>query len=417
MISNSLGAMPRGVDASLREYATTWATRGVRAWAERWWTMAQGSGRRDCAAHRRAGGDDWHVRERHRRAHVGVVDAAPTRHPRCHRVFGRRLSVDDLSVPRTGGAGLPPRGRSCQRRRQRGRRRALPTPSTTARRWSPYRTCCSARRSSSTRRPSWSKPRRVGAPVMLDLYQAAGIIPVDVRALGVDFAAGGCLKWLCGGPGNAFLYTRPDRLSTVRPRFTGWASHPQPFAFDARGLPGARRPSTDADRHAARFPPITRRCLGSACSTAIGIDTVRVASLQLTRRLLDLVDHHGFRTVASRDPGGWPAPSPSTCRRPAHVARTLNAHDIVVDYRPGVGIRVAPHVYNTVGEVEAALGAMAEIVRTKALRAGGEPARNCGDLGDWYADFCNFHCRQFLMPIPRAIPTQTVRLCRLGTRL
>ena len=80
----------------------------------------EGSGRRDCAAHRRAGGDDWHVRERHRRAHVGVVDTAPTRHPGCHRVFGRRLSVDGLSVPRTGGVGLPPRGRSCQRRRLRG---------------------------------------------------------------------------------------------------------------------------------------------------------------------------------------------------------------------------------------------------------------------------------------------------------
>ena len=73
---------------------------------------------------------------------------------------------------------------------------------------------------------------RAGAQVVLDTYQSAGIIPLEVTSLGVDFATGGCLKWLCGGPGNAFLYTRPDLLHRVRPRFTGWFSHPEPFAFD-----------------------------------------------------------------------------------------------------------------------------------------------------------------------------------------
>ena len=62
-----------------------------------------------------------------------------------------------------------------------------------------------------------ARAREAGAAVILDTYQSAGIIPVDVTALGVDFAVGGCLKWLCGGPGNAFLYTRPDRLKTRAP--------------------------------------------------------------------------------------------------------------------------------------------------------------------------------------------------------
>ena len=74
-------------------------------------------------------------------------------------------------------------------------------------------------------RPIIERAHAVGAQVVLDTYQSAGIIPVDVTALGVDFATGGCLKWLCGGPGNAFLYTRPDLLRTVRPRLTGWFSH------------------------------------------------------------------------------------------------------------------------------------------------------------------------------------------------
>ena len=92
MISNSLGAMPRGVEASLQEYATTWATRGVRAWAERWWTMAREVGDAVAPTHRGAGRQRQHVRERHRRAHGGAVDAAAANDTRRHRVLSRRLS-------------------------------------------------------------------------------------------------------------------------------------------------------------------------------------------------------------------------------------------------------------------------------------------------------------------------------------
>ncbi len=87
------------------------------------------------------------------------------------------------------------------------------------------------------RRRSWSARTTLGARVLLDGYQSAGIIPVDVAALGVDFFVGGCLKWLCGGPGTAFLYTRPDVRATLPPRFTGWFAHASPFAFDIGPLP------------------------------------------------------------------------------------------------------------------------------------------------------------------------------------
>ena len=101
-------------------------------------------------------------------------------------------------------------------------------------------------------RPIIERAHAVGAQVVLDTYQSAGIIPVDVAALGVDFATGGCLKWLCGGPGNAFLYTRPDLLRTVRPRLTGWFSHTEPFAF---GL-DAFEPHADAMRMMNGTPSI-----------------------------------------------------------------------------------------------------------------------------------------------------------------
>ena len=95
-----------------------------------------------------------------------------------------------------------------------------------------------------------ARAHAVGAAVILDTYQSAGIIPVDVTALGVDFAVGGCLKWLCGGPGNAFLYTRPDILADARPSFTGWLSQKQPFAFDIDALPVRQRRHADDERHA-----------------------------------------------------------------------------------------------------------------------------------------------------------------------
>src|SRR5437773_4484625 len=76
------------------------------------------------------------------------------------------------------------------------------------------------------------RAHRVGAHVILDCFQAAGTIPVDVRGLGVDFAVGGVLKWLCGGPGVAYLYVREDLRSRLRPALTGWLAHRPPVAFE-----------------------------------------------------------------------------------------------------------------------------------------------------------------------------------------
>jgi kynureninase len=213
-------------------------------------------------------------------------------------------------------------------------------------------------------RPIADRARTCGARVVVDLYQAAGIIPVDVTALGVDFAAGGCLKWLCGGPGNAFLYTRPDLAASIRPRFTGWMSHPQPFAFDTgqfEPLPDGRRMQTGTPAIPAYYAALPGlRLLG-----AIGIDAIRAASIAHTRQLLSLVDRHGFRSVATRDTARLAGTVAIDVPDGLDVARTLNAHDVVVDYRPGVGIRVAPHVYNTADEIAQAMEAMAEIVRTR----------------------------------------------------
>jgi kynureninase len=210
-------------------------------------------------------------------------------------------------------------------------------------------------------RPIVERARAAGAPVMLDLYQSAGIIPVDLTALDVEFAAGGCLKWLCGGPGNAFLYTRPDRLKTARPRLTGWFAHPQPFAFDVddfEPLPDARRMANGTPAIPAYYAAMP----GVKIIREVGVDRIRAASRSLTAALLDAVDGHGFRTIASRDPDRLAGTVAVDVPDALAVARTLNARDFVVDYRPGVGIRLSPHFYNTRDEIDAVVAEIARIV-------------------------------------------------------
>jgi kynureninase len=372
MISNSLGAMPRGVEDSLREYADTWATRGVRAWAERWWAMAGEVG--DAVApFIGAPGGSVSMCENVTTAHMSVLStlAPPARRDaivcsaadfpsiiyllRAQEALGYRLVVvpaaeDGMADPARIADAIDDRTALVAVSHVLFRSSSILDP-----------------------RPIVARAQAAGARVMLDLYQAAGIIPVDVTALGVDFAAGGCLKWLCGGPGNAFLYTRPDLARSLRPRFTGWMSHPQPFAFDTADfepLPDARRMQTGTPAIPAYYAALP----GLRLLAAIGIGTIRETSIAHTRRLLTRVDHYGFRSVvASRDPEALAGTVAIDVPDGLDVARTLNANDVVVDFRPGVGIRVAPHVYNTADEIDRALEAMSEIVRTKRYVAALKP--------------------------------------------
>ena len=364
MISNSLGAMPRETADSLKEYADTWASRGVRAWAERWWTMGREVGDA-IAPFIGAPAGSVSMFESVTAAHMAVLSMLPppaTRDTivcsaadfpsliylfRAQEALGYRVCIVEANIDHTADAERIADAID--------ERTALVAISHVL------------FRSSFVLDPSpiVARAHEFGALVALDLYQAAGIIPVDVVSLDVDFAAGGCLKWLCGGPGNAFLYVRADHLASRRPRFTGWTSHPQPFAFsldDFEPPPDARRMQTGTPAIPAYYAALPGlRLLG-----AVGMRAIRDASTQMTTRLIELVDEFGFHTVASRDPSRLAGAVAVLVPDALPVARTLNANDIVVDYRPEVGIRVAPHAYNTIEEVEATMAAISEIVRTRA---------------------------------------------------
>jgi kynureninase len=363
MISNSLGAMPRGVDDSLREYAATWATRGVRAWAERWWTMAEEVGDA-IAPFIGAPAGSVAMCENVTAAHMAILSTLPPPATRPRIVCSAADFPSIIYLLRAQGSlgyelTIVPAGDDGTADPEQiadaiDERTALVAVSHVL-----FRTSFIL-----DPRPIVERAHAVGARVALDLYQAAGIIPVDLAALDVDFAAGGCLKWLCGGPGNAFLYVRPDLATTVRPRFTGWMAHPSPFAFDTADyepLAGSRRMQTGTPAIPAYYAALP----GLRLLASVGIDRIRATSVAHTQRLLSLVDQHGFATIASRDPERLAGTVAVSVPDALHVARTLNARDVVVDYRPGVGIRLAPHVYNTPEEIDRTIDAIAEIVRTK----------------------------------------------------
>jgi kynureninase len=213
------------------------------------------------------------------------------------------------------------------------------------------------------------RAREVGALVALDAYHSVGVLPVDVRALDVDFLTGGVLKWLCGGPGGSFLWVSPtlaERAGAIAPAVAGWQAHARPFAFEPamEHAEGAWRwlggtPSIPALHAAIEEPRLVRQA---------GIEAVRAKSVRQTARLMALAEARGYRAIAPRDPARRGGTVALDLPHAYEVAQTLLARDIVIDYRPGAGIRVAPHFYTSDDELDAAVAAIDDILETGAWR-------------------------------------------------
>lgn len=363
MISNSLGAMPRGAARSLAEYAETWAARGVRAWEERWWEMAGEVGDRVAAI---IGAPPGSI-SMHENVTTAQAVALSCFEPRGDRRtivcpemdFPSLIYLYRAQEPLGFRLRIVPREPDLSVRTERLLEAIDGTTAVVGLSHVLFRTSFIVDPA-----PVVERARRVGAAVILDTYQSAGIIPVDVTALGVDFAVGGCLKWLCGGPGNAFLYTRPDLLPTLRPRLTGWVAHRRPFEFDPGDLdarPDARRMMNGTPAIPAYYAALP----GLDIIRQAGVAAIREKSTRMTARLLELVDRYGFTSIASRDPERLAGTVAVNVADALHVSRALKARDYLIDYRPGVGIRVSPHFYNTFEELDRLMAEMARIVRTK----------------------------------------------------
>jgi kynureninase len=360
LVSNSLGAMPRAVPQRLAEYAEQWATRGVRAWAEGWWEMpvsvgdgiAPLIGARDgevamvpnvsfaqaqilSALDYDKGRDTIVMTE---------LDFPSVRY--VHDELATRLGARVVVVPSADGVSVDEE----QVMAAIDERTRLVSISHVL-----FRSAYVLDAARIT-----ARAHDAGALVALDAYHSVGVLPVDVRALGVDFLTGGVLKWLCGGPGGCFLWVRPEVSAEVAPALTGWQAHQHPFAFESemhyasgawRWLGGT--PVIPALFAATEGPRLLREA---------GMNAVREKSVRQTSRLIDLADARGFTTTVPRDParrGGTVAFDVPHARE---VAQALLARDVVVDFRPGAGIRVAPHFYTSDDELDAAVEAIDDIL-------------------------------------------------------
>lgn len=357
LISNSLGAMPRAAAAALDQYAQAWAKRGVRAWEEGWWEMPVVVG--DMVA-----------------AIIGAPNGTVTMHQNvtlaeaivlsCFEPHGPRNKIvcEDGNFPSiqylyAAQPGLRVSAVPVERLVDAIDDQTLLVPVSHVLFKSSYVQDVPA---------IVEKAHRVGARVVLDVYQSAGVLPLDVTALGVDFAVGGCLKWLCGGPGNGFLYVRPD-LAHLAPRLTGWMAHAAPFAFEPPPIRYAEGPFRFLNGTPA-IPCLYAAIEGLRIIREVGVARVREHSLRLTERLLRSIDERGFPSITPRDVarrGGTVAVNPPDAEG---ISRRLLERDFLIDYRPGVGIRIAPHFYNTDDECDAIIAEIAPFAAGRpSLRA------------------------------------------------
>ena len=208
------------------------------------------------------------------------------------------------------------------------------------------------------------RAHEVGAYVVLDAYQSAGIVPLDVTELNVDFAVGGSVKWLCGGPGNGWLYVRPDLAETLEPTFMGWQAHARPFGFE---------PELEYADGAARFltgtpnvPALYAATAGYDLIEEIGVERIRENSVRQTQLLIKLLDDAGFEVGSPRDPGR--RGGTVTVRTPEFEAvhKELAERQIICDFRPDAGLRLGPHYYNTDDELRSTVEQISEIVESGA---------------------------------------------------
>ena len=364
LVSNSLGAMPRAVEGQLAEYTQRWADLGVKAWASDWWKKPievgdaiaplLGAASNEVAmvanvtiAHAEilsaidfSGGRDTIV--------MTALDFPSVRY--VVDAMAARLGARVVVVPSDDGLGIS-EDRLCAAIDE---RTALVAISHVLFR--------SAYIMDAARIVAHA--HAMGALVALDAYHSVGVIPVDVHALGCDFLAGGVLKWLCGGPGGSFLWVKPEVSARLAPALTGWQAHQRPFGFEDRMdyAEGAWRWLSGTPQ----IPALYAATAGPALVRAAGMDNVRAKSMRQTARLIALADARGYAVNAPRAAERRGGTVAFDVPHGYEVAQELLRRDIVIDYRPGAGIRVAPHFYTSDDELERGVAAIDEILASGA---------------------------------------------------
>lgn len=360
LLSHSLGPMPRGARAAMQSYCDLWEHHTSEdAWAASWWELSEQVGNRLARI-------------------LGGAPASVQVQPNASVAMSAVASCFDFSAtPRnkivTTALDFPSMGYIWEAQQRLGARvHVMPAEDDIS---VPLErildaiddTTCLVALSHVSYRSSYRVDARalverahsVGALVLLDVYQSAGAVELAAADWGVDFMIGGTIKWLCGGPACGYLYVRPELQTELQPRLTGWIAHAEPFAFAHTGMHYA----PNVRRFAQGTPgiPGLYSCLaGLQLIEEVGIPLIAAESRRRTTRMVEFMQAQGWQLHSPADVnarGG--TVMLSVPDGPQLVAR-LAARKVFADCRPGVGLRLSPHFFNTDEEVETALAVLAE---------------------------------------------------------
>lgn len=361
--------MPRQTANRIAEYAETWATRGVRAWAEGWWDMPVSTGNEIA----RIIGADPDTVVMHQNVSIcqslilSCLEPTPKRNkivyselnfPSVMYVYEAHARDGNLrieTVKSDDGITIP-----LDRFLEAIDEETLLVPFSHVLFKSGFLQNAKA---------ITDRAHEVGAMVVLDSYQSAGTVPFSVKDLNVDFATGGSVKWLCGGPGAGYLYVQPDLHNQLQPKTTGWMAHEAPFAFDTD-----LRYAKDIRRFlhgSPAIPALYAAQSGYEIINQVGVDRIRQKSVRQTSLLIELAEEAGFEVTSPKnadDRGGT-----ITVGHPeaAAITKELIKREIIVDYRPGAGVRISPHFYNTDEELEIVVNQMKDIRDSRSYELSG----------------------------------------------
>ena len=353
LVSNSLGPMPRTVPEKLAEYARDWGDLGVKAWNRGWWELPVDVGN-EIAPLINADNGEIVMMPNVTIAQTAVlssIDFTKERDtvvmteldfPSVRYAFAEmaeKLGARVVVVRSDDGLTID-RDRLLAAIDERTRLVAVSHVLFRSSFFMDVDAIC-------------ARAHQVGALVSLDSFHAVGVVPVDVKRSKTDFLTGGVLKWLCGGPGACFLYVSPSVRDKLKPALTGWQAHARPFAFEEtmeftsgafRWLNGT--PVIPALYAAAEGPKIIRRA---------GVGAIREKSVRLTSHLIDLADARGYTVNAPRDPARRGGTVAIDVPHGYEITQHLLSRNILVDYRVGAGIRIAPHFFTREDELDEAV--------------------------------------------------------------
>jgi kynureninase len=363
LISHSLGAMPKGTYDRLHEYADMWATRGVRAWAEGWWDMPVIVGN-DVAP---IIGAEPGTIVMHQNVSIcqslilSCLEPTPKRNkivysalnfPSVMYVYEAHARAGKLRIETVASDdGITV---SLERFLNAIDEETLLVPFSHVLFKSGFLQNAKA---------ITERAHEVGAMVVLDAYQSAGTVPFNVKELNVDFATGGSVKWLCGGPGAGYLYVRPDLQNQLEPKTTGWMAHEQPFAFETE-LTYASNIRRFLHGSPA-IPALYAAQSGYKIINEIGVEKIREKSVRQTTRLIALAKEAGFSVTSPRNSADRGGTITIGHEDAAAMTNELIRREFIVDYRPGAGVRISPHFYTKDEELELVINEMKVIRDTR----------------------------------------------------